>query len=158
MKILIINGPNLNMLGKRETDIYGNVKLEDIDRLLTDESKSIDENLVLEFFQSNSEGEIVGHIQLALDSCDGILINPAAYTHTSVAIRDALLSTGLPVVEVHISNIFKREEFRHRSFMSEVCVGVISGFGVDSYLLGLRGLYNFIRYSGDRTESDPVRD
>ncbi len=158
MKILIINGPNLNMLGKRETDIYGSVKLEDIDRLLTDESKSIDENLVLEFFQSNSEGEIVGHIQLALDSCDGILINPAAYTHTSVAIRDALLSTGLPVVEVHISNIFKREEFRHRSFVSEVCVGVISGFGVDSYLLGLRGLYNFIRYSGDRAESDPVRD
>lgn len=158
MKILIINGPNLNMLGRRETDIYGNVKLDDIDRLLTDEARNIDENLSLEFFQSNSEGEIVSHIQLALNNCDGILINPAAYTHTSVAIRDALLSTGLPAVEVHISNIFKREKFRHRSFVSEVCVGVISGFGVDSYLLGLRGLYNFIRYSGDEAESGPIRD
>lgn len=158
MKILIINGPNLNMLGRRETDIYGNIKLDDVDRLLTDEAKNIDENLSLEFFQSNSEGEIVSHIQLAFNNCDGILVNPAAYTHTSVAIRDALLSTGLPTVEVHISNIFKREKFRHRSFVSEVCVGVISGFGVDSYLLGLRGLYNFIRYSSDEAESGPIRD
>lgn len=150
MKILIVNGPNLNMLGKREVDVYGKINLDDINKLLTDECKKIDKNISLEFFQSNSEGEIVSRIQGAFDAFDGILINPAAYTHTSVAIRDALLSCGLPAVEVHISNIFNREKFRHRSFMSEICAGVISGFGADSYLLGIRGLYNFIRRSGNK--------
>lgn len=154
MKILIVNGPNLNMLGKREVDVYGKINLDDINELVTDECKKIDKSIRLEFFQSNSEGEIVSRIQGAFAEFDGILINPAAYTHTSVAIRDALLSCGLPAVEVHISNIFNREKFRHNSFMSEICVGVISGFGADSYLLGIRGLYNFIRRSGNKGKRD----
>ncbi|MGI9533875.1 MAG: type II 3-dehydroquinate dehydratase [Thermodesulfobacteriota bacterium] len=147
MKILVINGPNLNTLGKREPDIYGSHTLEDINKLLGSEAKNISEDVTLEFFQSNSEGEIVSRIQEAFDNFDGLLINPAAYTHTSVAIRDALLSTGLPTVEVHISNIFKREEFRQKSFVSAVSIGVVSGFGLDSYLLGLKGLCDFISSS-----------
>jgi 3-dehydroquinate dehydratase-2 len=142
MKILIVNGPNLNFLGKREPDIYGNNTLEDINVLLEKESAKLSKDLMLEFFQSNSEGEIVSKIQAAFGNYDGILINPAAYTHTSVAIRDALLSTGIPTVEVHISNIFKREEFRHKSFVSGVSVGVVSGFGINSYVLGLKGLFD----------------
>ena len=141
MKILIIPGPNLNFLGKREPDIYGNNTLEDINAILEKESASLSKDLELEFFQSNSEGEIVGKIQDAFEKYDGIVINPAAYTHTSVAIRDALLSTGIPTVEVHISNIFKREEFRHKSYVSGVSVGVVSGFGINSYVLGLRGIF-----------------
>ena len=141
MKILIINGPNLNFLGKREPDIYGNNTLEDINAILEKESANLSKDLELEFFQSNSEGEIVGKIQDAFEKYDGIVINPAAYTHTSVAIRDALLSTGIPTVEVHISNIFKREEFRHKSYVSGVSVGVVSGFGINSYVLGLRGIF-----------------
>ncbi|MGI9554142.1 MAG: type II 3-dehydroquinate dehydratase [Thermodesulfobacteriota bacterium] len=144
MKILVINGPNLNTLGKREPDIYGNHTLEDINKLLKSEAKNIGKDVTLEFFQSNSEGEIVSRIQDAFENFDGVLINPAAYTHTSVAIRDALLSTGLPTVEVHISNIFKREEFRQKSFVSAVSIGVVSGFGLNSYLLGLKGLCDFI--------------
>ena len=144
MKILVINGPNLNTLGKREPDIYGSHTLEDINKLLKSEAKKIGKDLKLEFFQSNSEGEIVSRIQEAFENSDGILINPAAYTHTSVAIRDAILSTGLPTVEVHISNIFKREEFRQKSFVSGVSIGVVSGFGLNSYLLGIKGLYDFI--------------
>ena len=144
MKILVINGPNLNTLGKREPDIYGSHTLEDINKLLKSEAKKIGKDLKLEFFQSNSEGEIVSRIQEAFENFDGILINPAAYTHTSVAIRDAILSTGLPTVEVHISNIFKREEFRQKSFVSGVSIGVVSGFGLNSYLLGIKGLYDFI--------------
>lgn len=147
MKILVVNGPNLNTLGKREPDIYGSHTLDDINKLLSSEAKNISKNVKLEFYQSNSEGEIVSRIQEAFDNFDGILINPAAYTHTSVAIRDALLSTGLPTVEVHISNIFKREEFRQKSFVSGVSVGVVSGFGLNSYLLGLRGLCDFINNS-----------
>ena len=147
MKILVVNGPNLNTLGKREPDIYGSHTLDDINKHLSSQAKNISKDLKLEFFQSNSEGEIVSCIQDAFDNFDGILINPAAYTHTSVAIRDALLSTGLPTVEVHISNIFKREEFRQKSFVSGVSVGVVSGFGLNSYLLGLKGLCDFISSS-----------
>ena len=144
MKILVINGPNLNFLGKREPDIYGKNTLEDINSILEKEASTINKKIELTFFQSNSEGEIVNKIQQAFEDFDGILINPAAYTHTSVAIRDALLSTGLPTVEVHISNIFKREEFRQKSYVSAVSIGVVSGFGVDSYLIGLRGLFNYL--------------
>lgn len=143
MNILVIHGPNLNMLGKREPEIYGSKTLEDINSALRDQAKKLDTEI--EFFQSNSEGEIVGKIQSAMDKCDGLLINPGAYTHTSVAIRDAILSTGLPVVEVHISNVHKREEFRHKSFISGVALGVISGFGVDSYFLGLSGLVRYLK-------------
>ena len=143
MKILIIHGPNLNMLGKREPSIYGASTLQEINRLLKEEAKRLD--VKTEVFQSNSEGEIVGRIQEAMKKSDGILINPGAYTHTSIAIRDAILSAGLPVVEVHISNIYKREDFRQKSFISGVSVGVISGFGSDSYILGLNGLVNYLR-------------
>lgn len=145
MKILIINGPNLNFLGKREPEIYGSNTLEDINKLLEKESAELSSDLKLEFFQSNSEGEIVTRIQDAFGKYDGIIINPAAYTHTSVAIRDALLSTGIPTVEVHLSNIFKREEFRHKSYVSAVSVGVVSGFGINSYVIGLRGIFETIK-------------
>lgn len=148
MKILIIHGPNLNMLGKREPEIYGAGTLQEINRLLRDEAKQL--GVKNEIFQSNSEGEIVGRIQDAMKKFDGLLINPGAYTHTSIAIRDAILSAGLPAVEVHISNICKREDFRQKSFISGVALGVISGFGADSYILGLRGLVNYL--SGRKPE------
>ena len=143
MKILIIHGPNLNMLGKREPDIYGATTLEEINAALTSKAKGLGAEVT--FFQSNSEGEIVSNIQDAMSKFDGVVINPVAYTHTSVAIRDAILSSGLPVVEVHISNIHKREDFRQKSFVSGVALGVISGFGVNSYMLGLSGLVDHLK-------------
>jgi 3-dehydroquinate dehydratase-2 len=143
MKILVIHGPNLNLLGKREPQVYGTTTLEEINSLL--KSQAVALGIEIESFQSNSEGEIVTRIQEAMGNFDGIVINPGAYTHTSVALRDAISSTGIPVVEVHISNVYRREEFRKKSFVSGVSVGVISGFGVDSYLLGLRGLVNHLR-------------
>ncbi len=143
MKILIIHGPNLNMLGKREPDIYGSTTLGDINKQIEKEAKSL--KLKVEYFQSNSEGEIVTKIQNSLSSIDGIVINPAAYTHTSVAIRDAILSTNIPTVEVHISNIYKREKFRQHSYISAVAVGVISGFGTYSYILGLRAILSHLK-------------
>ncbi|MEE8298181.1 MAG: type II 3-dehydroquinate dehydratase [Thermodesulfobacteriota bacterium] len=143
MKILIIHGPNLNMLGKREPDIYGATTLEEINAALTNKAKGLGAEVT--FFQSNSEGEIVSNIQDAMSKFEGVVINPGAYTHTSVAIRDAILSSGLPVVEVHISNIHKREDFRQKSFVSGVALGVISGFGVNSYMLGLSGLVDYLK-------------
>ena len=135
-KILIINGPNLNLLGKREEGIYGKMSLEDISRLLKEKAKTID--VGVEFFQSNHEGEIVEKIQDAKNlGFSAILINPAAYTHTSVAIRDAVSAIDIPVVEVHISNIYAREEFRHKSLIAPAASGQISGFGANSYILGL---------------------
>ena len=142
MKILIIHGPNLNMLGKREPEIYGAFTLEDINTQI--ESLAGELGAEVGFFQSNSEGEIVSVIQDAASEYQGIVINPGAYTHTSVAIRDAILSSDLPVAEVHISNVHKREEFRHKSFVSGVALGVVSGFGIDSYYLGLRGLVSHL--------------
>ncbi len=143
MKILIIHGPNLNMLGKREPDVYGNATLDDINNLIEIVAKSL--KVKTEYFQSNTEGEIVTKIQNSLDSIDGIVINPAAYTHTSVAIRDSLLSTNIPTVEVHISNIYKREKFRQHSYVSGVALGVISGFGTYSYILGLKAITNYLK-------------
>jgi 3-dehydroquinate dehydratase-2 len=143
MKILIIHGPNLNMLGKREPDIYGATTLEEINAALTSKAKGLGAEVT--FFQSNSEGEIVSNIQDAMSKFEGVVINPGAYTHTSVAIRDAILSSGLPVVEVHISNVHKREDFRQKSFVSGVALGVISGFGVNSYMLGLSGLVDYLK-------------
>jgi 3-dehydroquinate dehydratase-2 len=137
-KILVIHGPNLNLLGLREPEVYGSVTQRDIDRSLQAIAK--EENLSLKVFQSNSEGALVDAIQQAAGTYDGILINPAAYTHTSVALRDAVAAVGLPVVEVHLSNIYKREEFRHHSFIAPVAVGQVSGFGAYSYVLGLYGL------------------
>lgn len=140
MKILIVNGPNINLLGTREPEIYGSLTLDDIQNELEDYAKSIGVGLV--FFQSNVEGEIVNAVQKAKHEwgCSGIVINPAAYTHTSVAIRDAISAVSLPAVEVHLSNIHAREEFRKNSFIAPVCIGQISGFGSDSYKLGLKGL------------------
>ena len=145
MKIIVINGPNLNMLGKREPEIYGSLTLEDIESFLASRAEVADGDVNLSFFQSNSEGEIVTAIQDARGKFDGVIINPAAYTHTSVAIRDAILSAGLPVVEVHLSNIYRREDFRQKSFVSGVSVGVVSGFGAESYYLGLLGLVEHLR-------------
>jgi len=131
------------MLGKREPEIYGATTLEEINAALTSRAKGLGAEVT--FFQSNSEGEIVSNIQDAMSKFDGVVINPGAYTHTSVAIRDAILSSGLPVVEVHISNVHKREDFRHKSFISGVALGVVSGFGVNSYMLGLSGLVDYLK-------------
>lgn len=142
-KILVIHGPNLNLLGQRETDIYGKVTIREIDQALQGEARSL--KVSLKIVQSNHEGKIVDLIGKARKSFDGILINPAAYTHTSVAIRDALLAAALPAVEVHLSNISKREEFRQHSMTAPACVGQVAGFGKESYLLGLRGLTRFLQ-------------
>jgi 3-dehydroquinate dehydratase-2 len=137
-KVLVVHGPNLNLLGTRETDVYGTTTLASIVERLEVLGREL--GVELESFQSNSEGEIVSTIQRAEGAVDGVLINPAAYTHTSVAIRDALLAFSGPIVEVHLSNIHRREEFRHRSLMADVAVGQVLGFGPESYLLGLRAL------------------
>jgi len=136
MKILILHGPNLNLLGKREPDIYGSVTLDDINTRLSSLAKELGAETTC--YQSNHEGELVQKIQDAMGAFQAIVINPGAYTHTSVALRDAVLSTGIPTVEVHLSNIYKREEFRQHSYLSGVAVGQITGFGPESYLLGLR--------------------
>ena len=136
MKILVIHGPNLNLLGRREPDIYGTVTLEDINNRLTSLAKEL--GVEVSFFQSNHEGELVQKIQDAMGVYEAIVINPGAYTHTSVALRDAISSTGIPTVETHISNIYRREEFRKHSYISGVATGQITGFGPDSYLLALR--------------------
>jgi len=141
-RILVVHGPNLNLLGSRETDTYGVSTLEDINAAL--ESLAAELAVDLEAYQSNSEGEIVSKIQSARGRFGGILINAAAYTHTSVAVRDAVLAVSLPVVEVHLSNIYKREDFRHRSLLSDVVAGQVVGFGASSYLLGLRGLAELV--------------
>lgn len=143
IKILVIHGPNLNLLGKREPDIYGKVTIEDINKKLKEAAKK--KKVTLEIFQSNHEGEIVDKIGAAKNKYKALLINPAAYTHTSVAIRDAILAIGVPAVEVHLSNIYSREDFRHNSLIASVVKGQISGFGVDSYLYGLDAAIGFAK-------------
>ncbi|MEK7396466.1 MAG: type II 3-dehydroquinate dehydratase [Candidatus Poribacteria bacterium] len=138
MRIITIHGPNLNLLGKREPGVYGLQTLSEINNELEELAQKRD--VELKIIQSNSEGGIVSFIGDNADWADGIIINPAAYTHTSVAIRDAISAVGLPAVEVHISNIFRREEFRHFSYISPVAVGVICGFGGDGYLLALEAI------------------
>lgn len=137
-KILVVHGPNLNLLGQRENDIYGQTTFEDLKKQIN--AKAAKLGLQAEHFQSNSEGDLVDRIQAARGAFDGILINPAAYTHTSVALRDSLAAVNLPAVEVHLSNIYQREDFRHHSYVAPVACGQISGFGVNSYLLGLEAL------------------
>lgn len=138
MKILIINGVNMNMLGVREPEKYGTTTLKDLEKELY--AFSFELGIDIETFQSNFEGEIVEKIQQAKDNFNGIVINAAAYTHTSVAIRDALAAVNLPTVEVHMTNIHAREDFRHKSLIAPICKGQISGFGTESYKLALRAL------------------
>ena len=141
MKILVVNGPNLNLLGKREPSIYGNQTLED----LISELRSAFSDVTVESFQSNIEGEIINELQLADDRYDGVVLNAGGYTHTSVAIRDAISSIDTPVVEVHMSNIAAREEFRHISLIAGVCLGSIAGFGKYSYTLAIEALRDHLK-------------
>lgn len=143
LSILVIHGPNLNLLGEREPDIYGKISLSKINRSIHQKAKKLSVKVVC--VQSNHEGELVDLIGEAKKKYSGILINPAAYTHTSVALRDALAACGIPAVEVHLSHIYGREEFRRQSLTAPVCIGQVSGFGAESYLLGLRGLVDSLR-------------
>ena len=143
MKILVINGPNLNLLGEREKDNYGEITLDSINAQLAELAASL--NVEIDFFQSNTEGALVDKIQSAKGVFDGIIINPAAYTHTSIALRDALLAVKIPAVEVHLSNIHSREEFRRHSYTAGVCIGQIAGFKKDSYTLALRAIVNHLK-------------
>jgi 3-dehydroquinate dehydratase-2 len=140
--ILVLHGPNLNLLGQREPGIYGSLGLAEINRLLEAEALKFQANLIC--VQSNHEGVLVDTIHGALGKHQGILINAGAYTHTSVALRDAIAGVNLPTVEVHLSNIYRREDFRHHSFIAPVAIGQISGFGVQSYLLGLQALVHHL--------------
>lgn len=137
-RVAVIHGPNLNMLGKREIGIYGGKSMDDINAEVAKEAGRL--NVVVEFHQSNSEGELVGLIQSCRDTADGILLNAGAYTHYSIALRDAIAAAQVPTVEVHISNIYKRETFRHTSVIAPVCIGQICGFGSQGYVLALRAL------------------
>ena len=145
LRILVVHGPNLNLLGTREQSIYGTLSLDALDSTITKLAKEL--AVTVDLRQSNSEGELVTWIQEARSKYDGIIINPAAYTHTSIAIRDAIAAVGLPTVEVHLSNIHQREEFRHRSYISGVAIGQIAGLGPTGYLLALRGLHDHLTAS-----------
>jgi len=142
-RVLVLHGPNLNMLGQREPQIYGYTTLADIDATIVTLGQEL--GVAVETFQSNHEGELVSRIQAARGQVAALLINGGAYTHTSVAILDALLAVDLPVIEVHLSNLYKREEFRHHSYIARAAIGQICGFGADSYLLGLRAAVNLLQ-------------
>ncbi|MDX2221797.1 MAG: type II 3-dehydroquinate dehydratase [Rhodospirillaceae bacterium] len=143
LRILVLNGPNLNLLGQREPEIYGRTTLADIERDTVAASAKLD--LAVDFSQSNSEADLVSAIQSARGTAAGIIINAAAYTHTSVAILDALLAADLPIVEVHLSNIYKREEFRHHSYVSRAATGVICGFGAKGYILAVEAMADLLQ-------------
>ncbi|SRR6266498_2187124 len=143
MKILVLHGPNLNLLGTREPEIYGSLSLNDINTRLIEASKEFHAEVVCK--QSNHEGELIDALQDARSWAGGVIFNPGAYTHTSIALRDAIVAIQIPVIEVHLSNVYAREEFRHVSMISAVCKGKILGFGWRSYLLGLRALVETLR-------------
>lgn len=142
VKIVVINGPNLNMLGIREPKKYGKKSLENINENLKKLAETL--NCDIEFFQSNNEGDLVTKIQSLRNTADGILINAGAYTHTSIAVRDALLAIETPFIEVHMSNIYTREDFRHKSYLSDIALAVVSGFGEISYEVGLIGIVKYL--------------
>ena len=142
-KIIILNGPNLNLLGEREKNQYGNFTLKDVEKKCNEYSN--ENGIKLSIFQSNIEGELVEQIQDSRDSQDGLIINAGGYTHTSVAIHDALKILKIPIIELHISNIYNREEFRHKSLISKADKGVICGFGIDEYLMSLKAMNKFIK-------------
>ncbi len=147
MKILILHGPNLNLLGSRETKIYGSGTLDETNQAIRKKAEVLGVEIE-DTYQTNSESDLIGRIQAARDRIDGIVINPAAYTHTSIALRDALLATEIPFVEVHLSNIHGRESFRRQSYLSDIAVGVVAGFGPESYLLALEGLVRRLEGEG----------
>lgn len=146
MNIAVVHGPNLNLLGSREPEVYGSTTLAQVDEALTALGSELGARVVT--FQSNGEGALVDHVQQAAGSVDGFLVNAGAYTHTSVALRDALIGVQRPFVEVHLSNVFSREPFRHHSYLGDRAIGLVAGFGVDSYLLALRALVSHLRRSG----------
>jgi 3-dehydroquinate dehydratase II len=143
VKVAVIHGPNLNLLGTREPEVYGHTTLAELDRELGRLGESL--GVTVECFQANGEGALVDHVQQCAAHVEGFIVNAGAYTHTSIALRDALLAVARPYVEVHLSNVFAREEFRHRSLLADRAVGVIAGFGVDSYRLALRALAVYFR-------------
>ena len=141
-KVLIINGPNLNMLGKREPEVYGKTTLNELEKICEDESKELYFNI--SFFQSNSEAEIIEEIQKC-QGYDGLIINAGAFTHTSIAIHDALKILKIPIIELHITNIYNREEFRHKSLISKIATGILCGFGTNGYILALKAMKNYLK-------------
>ena len=143
--IFVLHGPNLNMLGKREPEIYGHSTLDDINQALVSLADSL--GVQVSAYQSNHEGDLVDAVQATSEKHQGLLINPGAYTHTSVAIRDAIAAVNIPTVEVHLSNIHKREAFRHHSYIAPIAIGQICGFGINSYYLGLQALVNHLQNS-----------
>lgn len=143
MKVLMLNGPNLNLLGKRQPEIYGSLSLSEIEQQVRTLAKEL--GIEIDFRQSNSEAELIDWIHNSAGKFGALVINPAAYTHTSLALRDAISAVGIPTVEIHISNIHRREPFRHHSYIAEVAVGQIAGFGAKSYLLGLRAAVELLQ-------------
>ena len=142
-KIIILNGPNLNLLGEREKDKYGNISLKNIENICKEFSKK--NNINLSLYQSNIEGELVDEIQKSRKNQDGLIINAGGYTHTSVAIHDALKILKIPIIELHITNIYNREDFRHKSLISKIAKGVICGFGVEGYIMALKAMTTFLK-------------
>jgi 3-dehydroquinate dehydratase-2 len=146
LRIAVVHGPNLNLLGRREPQVYGDTTLEQVDAAVAELAREL--GVEAGFFQSNSEGALVDHVQAEGGRADGFVVNAGAYTHTSIALRDALAGVARPYVEVHVSNVFSRERFRHRSYLAGNAVGVVTGFGPNSYRLGLRALVEHLRSPG----------
>jgi len=155
MRILVVNGPNLNLLGTREPEIYGTLTLAELERRLEQAASELE--VQIDFFQSNHEGGLIDAIQGAVGRYQGVLINPGAFTHTSLALRDCLVGVGIPAVEVHLSNLHRREPFRRRSHTAEAVIGVIQGFGALGYELGLTALVRHLTGAGTAATAEPIR-